>query len=78
MVKKSQLTWTYSSTMKKMDEMKNNILKARTELTELREKDEDYHTKFFGRYMDARKQSGLPDNDDSFIKYMCEDIDLGF
>ena len=78
MVKKSQLTWTYSSTMKKMDEMKNNILKARAELTELREKDEDYHTKFFGRYMDARKQSGLPDNDDSFIKYMCEDIDLGF
>jgi hypothetical protein len=78
MVKKSQLTWTYSSTMKKMDEMKTNILRAREELSELRTKNEDYHTKFFDRYMDARKKSGLPDTDDSFIKYMCEDIDLGF
>jgi len=78
MVKKAQLTWTYHSTMKKMDEMKANILKSRDELKELREKDEDYHTKFFSRYMDARKSSGLPDTDDSFIKYMCEDIDVGF
>jgi hypothetical protein len=78
MVKKSQLTWTYSETQKKMDEMKNNIIKARKELSELRSKDEDYHTKFFDRYMEARKKSGLPDTDNSFIKYMCEDLDLGF
>lgn len=78
MVKKSQLTWTYHSTMKKMDEMKGNIVKARNELKELREKNEDYHAKFFDRYMDARRKSGLPDSDDSFIKYMCEDLDLGF
>lgn len=78
MVKKSQLTWTYDATMKKVNEMKGNIIKARAELLELRTKDEDYHTKFFARYMEARKSSGLPDTDDSFIKYMCEDIDLGF
>lgn len=78
MVKKSQLTWTYDATMKKMNDMKSNIIKARAELAELREKDEDYHTKFFERYMEARKKSGLPDSDDSFIKYMCEDLDLGF
>jgi len=78
MVKKSQLTWTYDATMKKMNEMKNNIVKARAELAELRAKDEDYHTKFYDRYMEARKKSGLPDSDDSFIKYMCEDLDLGF
>lgn len=78
MVKKAQLTWTYSETMKKMNEMKSNIVKSRTELSELRAKDEDYHVKFYDRYMEARKKSGLPDSDDSFIKYMCEDIDLGF
>ena len=78
MVKKSQLTWTYDATMKKINEMKGNIIKARAELAELRAKDEDYHTKFYERYMEARKKSGLPDSDDSFIKYMCEDLDLGF
>jgi hypothetical protein len=78
MVKKSQLTWTYDATMKKLNEMKGNIIKARAELAELRAKDEDYHAKFYERYMEARKKSGLPDSDDSFIKYMCEDIDLGF
>lgn len=78
MVKKSQLTWTYSETNKKMNEMKNNIIKSRDELASLRTQNEDYHTKFFQRYMDARKSSGLPDDDNSFIKYMCEDIDLGF
>ena len=78
MVKKSQLTWTYNETMKKMNDMKSNIIKSRVELSELREKNEDYHTQFYDRYMEARKKSGLPDNDDSFIKYMCEDIDLGF
>jgi hypothetical protein len=78
MVKKSQLSWTYHNTQKKMDEMKNNIVKAREELKTLREQDEDYHAKYYERYMEARKKSGLPDDDNSFIKYMCEDIDLGF
>ena len=78
MVKKSQLSWTYHNTMKKMEEMKNSILSSRQELKELRDKDEDYHLKYYERYMDARKKSGLPDDDNSFIKYMCEDIDLGF
>lgn len=78
MVKKSQLSWTYHNTMKKMDEMKNSIIKSRKQLSDLREENEDYHAKFFDRYMSARKSAGLPDSDDSFIKYMCEDIDLGF
>lgn len=78
MVKKSQLSWTYHNTLKKMNEMKELILKSRVDIAELRVKNEDYHDKFFTRYMDARKKAGLPDSDDSFIKYMCEDIDIGF
>jgi hypothetical protein len=78
MVKKAQLTWTYNETMKKMNDMKANIIRARSELSSLREQDEDYHTQFFTRYMEARQKSGLPNDDNSFIKYMCEDIDLGF
>lgn len=78
MVKKAQLTWTYNETQKKMNDMKNNIVKARAELASLREKDEDYHTKFYTRYMDARKSAGLPNDDNSFIKYMADDLDIGF
>jgi hypothetical protein len=78
MVKKAQLTWTYNETQKKMNDMKNNIIKARAELSSLREKDEDYHAKFYSRYMDARKTAGLPDDDNSFIKYMADDLDIGF
>lgn len=78
MVKKAQLTWTYHQTMGKMEEMKKNIVKARAEISKMRSENEDYHTKYFDRYMDARKKAGLPSDDDSFIKYMAEDLDLGF
>ncbi len=78
MVKKAQLSWTYHQTMQKMEEMKRNIIKAREEIKHLRSENEDYHAQYFKRYMDAREKAGLPNTDDSFIKYMAEDLDLGF
>lgn len=78
MVKKAQLSWTYKETMKKMEDMKNNIIKARDELTKMKEENPSYHEQYMQRYMDARKKAGLPMDDNSFIKYMAEDLDLGF
>jgi hypothetical protein len=78
MVKKAQLTWTYHQTLIKMEEMKKNIIKTRDEVSKMREENEDYHAQYYQRYMDARQKAGLPSNDDSFIKYMAEDLDLGF
>jgi hypothetical protein len=78
MVKKAQLSWTYHETLKKMEDMKKNIIKAREEIVKMREDNSDYHEQYMGRYMDARKKAGLPDDDNSFIKYMAEDLDLGF
>jgi len=78
MVKKAQLSWTYHQTLQKMEEMKRNIIKARDEIVVMRANNEDYHTQYFKRYMDAREKAGLPSTDDSFIKYMAEDLDLGF
>lgn len=78
MVKKAQLSWTYHQTLQKMEEMKKSIIKTREEIVVLREENEDYHTQYFKRYMDAREKAGLPSTDDSFIKYMAEDLDLGF
>lgn len=78
MVKKAQLTWTYHQTHLKMEEMKKSIIKTREEIIGLRSVNEDYHSQYFQRYMDAREKAGLPSTDDSFIKYMAEDLDLGF
>jgi hypothetical protein len=78
MVKKAQLSWTYHQTLQKMEEMKLNIIKSREEIKKMRSENEDYHTQYFQKYMDAREKAGLPSNDDSFIKYMAEDLDLGF
>jgi hypothetical protein len=78
MVKKAQLSGTYHQTLQKMDEMKRNIIKARNEIKSMREENEDYHNQYMGRYKEAREKAGLPTTDDSFIKYMAEDLDLGF
>jgi hypothetical protein len=40
---------------------------------------EDYQNQYMERYRKAREESGLKeDSDASFMKYMVEDIDLGF
>jgi hypothetical protein len=78
MVKKAQLTWTYFNTMKKLDEMKKTILNTRKLVATMDEENPDYKVQYMERYMIARKKSGLPETDDSFLKYMGEDLELGF
>ena len=78
MVKKAQLSWTYKETLKKMEDMKTNIIKTRAELVKMKEENSDYHAKYMDKYLDARQKAGLPKDDASFIKYMAEDLDLGF
>ena len=79
-VKKAQITWTYIETQKKLEEMKNIIIKSRIEIEELEKQDESYSTNYFQKYCDARKSSGLDNSNikDSFMKFMVEDVDLGF
>ena len=78
MVKKAQLSWTYHQTLQKMEDMKKNIVKAREEISKMKEENPDYHNQYMDKYMEARKKAGLPTDDNSFIKYMAEDLDLGF
>ena len=79
-VKKAQITWTYLETKKKLEEMKDIIIKTRNEIEELDKQNDDYKKKYFDKYMQARRESGLYDkqNEDNFIKFMVEDADLGF
>jgi hypothetical protein len=76
-VKKAQLTWTYAETKKKMDQMKELIIKAREEIAKMDAENGDYQEQYMERYRKAREESGLKeDSDASFMKYMAEDLDL--
>ncbi len=79
-VRNAQLIWTYLETKKKMDEMQANILKARGEIEEANTEHPENLTQYMERYMAARRKSGLPETDDSFMQFMNEDLvpELGF
>ena len=77
-VKKAQLTWTYLETQKKMDQMKESIIKTRTEIAESDASNPEYIDSYREKYMDARTKAGIKDEDESFIKFLGEDADLGF
>jgi hypothetical protein len=80
-VKKAQLVWGYSQTMKQLENMKSIIIKTRAEITEMDAQNPDFTKEYFERYMKARRDAGIPDDqntEENFVKYMVEDIDLGF
>lgn len=77
-VKKAQLVWTYHNTLKKLEEMKQSIIKSRDLLKKMDVEHPECKEQYMERYMKARRDAALPDTDDSFIKYLGEDLDLGF
>ena len=79
-VKKAQITWTYLETKKKLEEMRNIIIKTRDEIDEMEKKDDSYKKDYYKKYCDAREASGLSNtnNEDTFMKFLVEDADLGF
>lgn len=83
-VKRANLVWTYVETRKKMDQMKESILKTRREIAEMDKEDSSYRDDYYEHYMKARREAGLPTDPDpsenNFIKYMAMDAEeeLGF
>ena len=79
-VKKAQLTWTYISTMKKLLDMKNNILKAREDISKLDQTNPEFKDSYMERYKESLKRVNLQQDKDSFISYMENDgvEELGF
>ena len=71
-VKKAQLVWTYLETAKKMDEMKESIIKTRAEIEKLDKEHPEFIDEYRDMYFEARRKSGLKDDDDSFIQYLGE------
>lgn len=79
-VKKAQITWTYLETEKKLQEMKDIIIKTRQELEDLDKESSEYSEKYFDKYKNARKDSGLDNqqHQDNFMKFLVEDAVLDF
>lgn len=81
-VKKSQLIFTYLEHKKKMAEIKDIVIKTREVLKEMDEKYPEYQHSFYDKYMKAREEAGIKEDReqvaDNFIKYLVEDVDIGF
>ena len=78
-VKCAQLMFTYDQHRKKMAEVKNIIIKTKENLKELDEQYPEFKDKYFEKYMEARRQAGLKDDEnsqDNFIRFMVEDLEL--
>ena len=61
-----------------MDQMRNSIITTRREVQELDAEYPEYINSYRDKYMEARVNSGIKEEDDSFIKYLGEEADLGF
>jgi hypothetical protein len=79
-VKKAQVTWTYLETQKKLDEMKETIIKTREQIKTMENESDEYEKHYFKKYCDARAESGLDNatNQDTFMKFLVEDHPLPF
>ena len=82
-VKRAQLSFTYIEHFNKIKEIREIIKKTRAEIKELDEEYPDFRDKYFEKYMNARKKSGLknPDADElknNFIYFMVEDTPLPY
>ena len=83
-VKRAQLIWTYKETQKKTLQIKDILKTSNKTIEELEEKNPDYLGRYREKYMKARRDAGIKDDDDSFIKYLGidridteEDIESG-
>lgn len=78
-VKRAQLIWTYKETAKKMSQMRDIVNRANHDIREIEKEHPDFITQYKEKYMKARRDAGIPDDDESFIKYLgIDNIDHVF
>lgn len=81
-VKKAQLSWTYLEHKKKMEEIQQIILKTRKVIDDMDSEYPDFKQSYYDKYMKAREDAGIKESDaekeQSFMRYLLEDADLGF
>lgn len=81
-VKSSQLQWTYLEHQKKMNEVKNLIIKTKKDIKELDNEYPDYQNHYYEKYMKARREAGITESEqesqNNFMKFLVEDANLDF
>ena len=79
-VKKAQLSWTYLEHQKKLEEVKNIIVKTRTQISELEGTNPEFVNSYYEKYMKARRDAGIVESEEdlknNFIKFLVEDVPL--
>lgn len=80
--KKAQLAFTYEETMQKMEKVKDSIIRARAEILQMEAENPTFKDELFTNFKEARAQSGITTDSETmrntFVKYLCQDIELGF
>lgn len=79
-VKKAQVVWTYLETEKKLQDMREIIIKTRKEIETMDLETPEYKEQYFEKYKKARQESGLDNqqHQDNFMKFLVEDVKLDF
>jgi hypothetical protein len=77
-VKRAQLLWTYRESLKKFNEMRKGYESAVERIKELDGAFPNYKHDYMEKYMQARRDSGIPDDQESFVKFMSLDIETSW
>lgn len=79
-VKKAQLSFTYLEHLKKLEEIKNIIIKTREDVAEMDLTNPTFKDTYYDKYMKAREEAGIKESteerQDNFIKFLVEDAVL--
>ena len=73
-VKRSQLIWTYVETMKKINQMKESYDEAIEIIKHYDETEPTFKENYKEKYFEARREAGIKDDEESFLKYMNLDL----
>ena len=73
-IKRAQLLWTYKETQEKLKTMKTGYMTSVERIKELDEEFPDYKNQYKEKYMEARRQAGIPDEKNSFVEFLALDI----
>jgi hypothetical protein len=81
LAKRAQNIWVIHKTLEKIKEYRTNVMRATVKIDALEAKhindpEGSLRDRTKQRFHDLKKKFNVKENDDSFIKHVCEDIDL--
>lgn len=79
-VKLAQLSYLFLTHLEKLHEVKDLVLKTRSEVEKMDKENTTFKDKYFEKYMDARKAAGIKETkeeqDKTFMRFMVKDAKL--